>query len=283
MKTGADTFKNVLRRTLSSLPLRRELMIVKHYVCNRDRKIRVGMSIGFADAGVNQLLSQLGGYWVSVEFTKDFRDLVASALGDDRVAALGINGQIPFEDKQFDTIVVSSSSIFFDGFTLPEIIKESHRILDTGGLFVITLPRRKSIGLARKLGGLRGRIENEQAYTEKQIFELLKRGFDVLGVKFHSRFWVQLVRELLEKDGFADGGGALPQWVIRLLYSVAAVLDFPLFFNRRYNVTVCCQRKGWRGQQGGLLNGHTAVVSNAMFYDLKKSRNTFSIARFNKD
>ena len=203
MKIGPDIFKNVVRKTITSLPLRRELLIARHFIADRGRKIRVGLNIGFASAGVSRIFSQLGGYWVSVEFTKELYDLVGTVLGADNVAALGRDGQIPFEDKQFDTIVISSSSIFFEGFTLEDIIKECHRTLDTGGLLVFTLPRRKFFGFARRFGGYRGKIEMEHACTEKEIFELLKRGFDVLGVKHHSRFFVQLAREFIEKDGFA--------------------------------------------------------------------------------
>ncbi len=282
MKIGPDIFKNVVKKTIDSLPLRRELLTARYFVADRDRKVRVGLNVGFASAGVSRIFSQLGGYWVSVEFTKELHDLVGTVIGADNVACLGCNGQIPFEDKQFDTIVLSSSSIFFEGFTRQDIIKECHRTLDTGGLLVFTLPRRKTFGFARRLGGYRGKLEIAQACTEKEIFEMLKRGFDVLGVKNHSRFFVQLTREILEKDGFA-GCSPLPGWLEKTVYGIAALLDLPLIFSRRYNITVCARRKGWRGMQGGLTNGHTAVVSNAMFYDVKQSRKTFSLARFKND
>ncbi len=282
MKVRADIFKNVVKKTIDSLPLRRELLIARYFIADSERKIRVGMNLGFASAGVSRIFAQLGGYWVSAEFTKELNDLVGAVIGADSVATLGRNGQIPFEDKQFDTIVISSSSIFFEGFTLQDIVKECHRTLDTGGLLVLTLPRRKTFGFARRLGGYRGRLEAEHACTEKEIFELLKRGFDVMGVKNHSRFFVQLAREIIDKDGFANCG-PLPGWAERIIYGLAAILDLPLIFSRRYNITVCARRKGWRGMQGGLVNRHTSVVSNALFYDGKNSRATFSFARFKGD
>ena len=282
MKIGPDSFKNVIKKTISSLPLRWELLIARSLVADKGRNIHVGLNIGFGSAGVSRIFSQLGSYWVSLEFTKELHNLVAAVLGDDSVAAIGPNGQIPFEDKQFDTIVVSSSSIFYEGFTLTDLIKECHRVLDTGGLFVLTLPRRKLCGLARRLGCVRGHIEQEHAYTEKEIFELLKRGYDVLGVRYHSRFFVQFARELLEKEG-SSTELPMPDWAVRLIYGIAAFLDHLLIFCRRYNITVCARRKGWRGKQGGLINDHTAVVSNAMFYDVKNSRKTFSLARFKNE
>ncbi|MFO7937158.1 MAG: methyltransferase domain-containing protein [Kiritimatiellia bacterium] len=282
MKIGLNSFNNVARKTITSLPLRRELLIARSLVADRGRKVKVGLNIGFGSAGVNRVFSLLDTYWISVEFTRSLHDLVAAVIGPDSVALLGSNAQIPFEDKQFDTVVVSSTSIFYEGFTLSELIRECHRVLDTGGLFVLTLPRRKFFGFARRLGGVRGRIEMEHSCTEKEIFELLKRGYDVLGVRYHSRFFVQFARELLEKDG-SSNEFSLPDWVVRLLYGIAACMDHLLIFCRRYNITVCARRKGWRGKQGGLVNDHTAVVSNAMFYDVKNERKTFSLARFKGD
>ncbi len=279
MKFGQDIFRNVVRRSIDSLPLRRELLTARHFITGNDRKIRVGMSLGFASAGINRVFTQLGGYWVSAEFTREMSALVASVLGRDLVVTLGKGGQIPFEDKQFDTIVVSSSCIFYQGVSLSELIRECHRVLDTGGLLVMTLPRHKMPGLARLFGGVRGRIETESSHNEKEIFERLRRGFDVLGFRYQSRFFVQLATEFLEKEGLS-GEELMPGWLVRFIYGCAAVLDFPLFFCSRYNVVVCGRRKGWRGQQGGLVNDHTAIVSNAMFYDYKNMRKTFSLTRF---
>lgn len=272
-------FKSVLTGSIASLSLRKEIFAIKHFVCKDLRDIKVGLDLGFTHAGVSRILRELGGYWVSAEFTKERGDLVASVLGEDKVVVLGSQGQIPFEDKQFDTVAVSSGSIFFNGITLEILIKECHRVLDNGGLFVFTLPRRKLCGLARRLGGERGKIEAQYAYSERDIFELLKSGFDVLGVKYTGRFWVELVRHFLEKDGFS-GSSTLPDWGERFLYGAAALLDMPLFFTRCYNITICGRRKGWRGKQRGLVNDHTAIVSNAMFYDHKSGRKTFSLTRF---
>jgi len=163
--------------------------------------------------------------------------------------------------------------------TLDRLVKECHRVLDNGGFFVFTFPRRKPFALARLLGGRRGKIEAQCACSEKEVLNLLKPGFDVLGVKYSGRFWVELVRQFMERDGFS-GNCSVPEWFERFLYGAAAVLDITLFWTRNYNITVCGRRKGWRGMQRGLLNDHTAVVSNAMFYDYKSSRKTFSTARF---
>jgi len=279
MKIRQDMFKSILNKSIDSLPLRNELVAIRNFICKDARKIKVGLDLGFTNAGVSRIFRQLGGYWVSAEFTKERSDLIASVLGSDKVVVLGAQGQIPFEEKQFDTIVVANGSVLFDGLTLEMLIKECHRVMNNGGFFVITIPRRKAFGLARILGGRRGRIETQYACSEKEIFELLKSGFDVLGVKFSGRFWVELVRQKLEKDGFA-GYCSVPEWVERFLYLAAAVLDLPLFFTHRYNITVCGRRKGWRGKQRGLLNDHTAVVSNAMFYDSKNSNKTFSAVRY---
>jgi len=280
MTIKSDMFKNGLMKSVDSLPLRKELIAVKHFIWSDSRDVKVGLALGFTNAGITQVFRQLGGYWVSAEFTQERAELVASVMGEDNVVVLGDQGQIPFEDKQFDSLVVSSTSISFDGISLEVLIKECHRVLDNGGYFVLTLPRRKVFGLVSPRGGARRESLDQSAYAEKEIFALLKSGFDVLGVRHSCRFWVQLVHHFIERSAF-EGGSAYSGWWIRLLYGVAQVLDWPLFFIRRYNVTVCGRRKGWRGRQRGLLNDHTAVVSNAMFYDQKRSsNNTFSATRF---
>ncbi len=279
MKIGQDIFRNVVRRSIDSMSLRRELLTARHFIAGGGRQIKVGLAVGFASAGINRIFAQLGGYWVSAEFTREVRELIASVLGDDQVVTLGKGGQIPFESKQFDTVVVSGACIFYRGVTLAELVQECHRVLDNGGLLVLTLPRRKLIGLARCFGGARGRIEREMCCSEKDVFELLRHGFDVLGFKGQSHFFVQLATEKLEKRGLA-GDAALPGWVVRLIYGCAALLDLPLVITRNYNIVVCARRKGWRGRKGGLVNDHTAVVSNALFFEHKKMRNTFSLTRF---
>ncbi|MDD2600422.1 MAG: methyltransferase domain-containing protein [Kiritimatiellae bacterium] len=279
MKIRQDMFKRVLARSIDSWPLRRELFAVRHFIYKDDRKVKVGLDLGFTHAGVSQIFRQLGGYWVSAEFTRERGALVASVLGSEQVVVLGPQGDIPFEEKQFDTVVVANGSVFFDGVTLEMLIKECHRVMDNGGLLVITLPRRKPVALARLLGGRRGRVEARYACSERELFTLLKSGFDVLGVKFSGRFWVELLRQMLEKEGFA-GNCSVPEWLERFLYRIASVLDLPLFLTRRYNVTVCGRRKGWRGKQRGLMNDHTSAVSNAMFYDRKNRERPFSATRY---
>lgn len=279
MKIRQDMFKRVLVQSIDSWPLRRELFAVRHFICKDDRNIKVGLDLGFTHAGVSQIFRQLGGYWVSAEFTKERGALVASVLGSDQVVVLGPQGDVPFEEKQFDTVVVANGSVFFDGVTLEMLIKECHRVMDNGGVFVVTLPRRKPFALARLLGGHRGRIEAQYACSERELFTLLKSGFDVLGVQYSGRFWVELLRQILEKDGFA-GSCSIPEWLERFLYRVAAVLDLPLFWTRRYNITACGRRKGWRGKQRGLMNDHTSAVSNAMFYDRRNRDKSFSTTRY---
>jgi SAM-dependent methyltransferase len=237
------------------------------------------LDLGFTQAGVSQMFRQLGGYWLTAEFTKERGDLVAAVLGEDKVVVLGSQGQIPFEEKQFDTIVVANRGVFFDGVPLEMLIKECHRVLINGGLFVFTFPRRKAVALARLLGGRRGKIEAQYACTYKEVLSLLKPGFDVLGIKYSGRFWIELVRQFMEQNEFS-GKCSVPEWLERSLYGFASFLDLPLFFTGHYNITVCGRRKGWRGQQRALTNDQTAAVSNALFYDYKRSRKTFSATRF---
>ena len=272
-----DKPENLLGTNVYSLPLRREISSVMHFLHTPARSVKVGLDIWFTNAGVSQLLRQTGGYWMSVEPTPQRRALVAVALGEDTVLCSGRGGELPFEDKQFDAVVMAHG-VLQEGAEASSMVKECHRVLKTGGHFVLTVEYRKQLGLAPALNQQRVVSGSGGCYNEAEIFQLLKDGFDVLGFRHTCRFWVQLVRQWVDRRRASHVNGAANGW-LRFLYGVALVLDAPLVLTKGYQMTVYGRRKGWREKHSRVLASGTPV-SDAMLSDPRHDGRNLSLARF---
>ena len=246
-----------------SLPLRREVSATLHFLHAQPGRVKTGLDIGFTNAGVSQLFRQTSGYWMTVEPTAQRRGLVAAALGEETVLNIGAGGELPFEDKQFD-VVVLAHGVLAGGIATEVIIRECHRVLKTGGVFLLTVEYRKRVGLAEALNRNRVVSGAGGCYSESEVFHLLKDGFDVLGVRFACRFWVQMVRQWVDRRKVSGIRGANNGW-LRVLYGLALLLDVPLFWTRGHQMTVCARRKGWREKHTRVLGASTPVSDAILF------------------
>lgn len=279
MRTPLEQF---LDRNVYSLPLRREVSSVVHFLHARQSQIKTGLDVGFTNAGVSQALRQSGGYWMSVETTPQRRSLVASVLGEDTVLAMGQNSELPFDDKQFDAVVVAHGALPVGEAAAALMVRECHRVLKAGGHFVLTVEYRKRYGLAAALNRQRVVSGSGGCYNETDIFRLLKDGFDVIGLRSSCRFWVQLVRQWADRRREEGPVRGLANGWLRVLYAAALALDAPLFFTHGYQMTVYARRKGWRGKQTRVTSGHTPV-SDAMLFDPRRGGGrAASLTRFSK-
>ncbi len=260
-----------------SLPLRREISSVMHFLHAQARCVKVGLDVGFTNAGVSQILRHTGGYWMSVEPTPQRRNLVAVALGDDTVLCSGEGGELPFEDKQFDAVVMAHG-VLPGGAEAGAMVRECHRVLKTGAHFILTVETRKRVGLASALNQQRVVSGSGGCYNEAEIFQLLKDGFDVLGFRYTCRFWVQLVRQWVDRRRESHINGAANIW-LRFLYGVALVLDAPLVLTKGYQMTVYGRRKGWREKHSRVVANSTPV-SDAMLSDPRREGRHVSLSRF---
>ena len=260
-----------------SLPLRREIRTVLHFLNANSKTLHTGLDIGFTNAGVSRLLRLLGGYWMTVEPTQQRRSLVAVALGNETVLRVGAKGELPFEDKQFDTVVMAHG-VLHNRSEAETIVRECHRVLKTGGLFLFTVEYRKLFRVAALFNRQREVSDSGRSYTETEVFHLLKDGFDVLGTRSSCRFWVQLVRQWADHRKLSGIRGANNGW-LKVLYGMAWVLDLPLFWTRGHQMTVCARRKGWRGQHARVV-GENTPVSDAILFDPRRNNKPFDMQKF---
>jgi SAM-dependent methyltransferase len=261
-----------------TLPLQSEVKSVLHFLQAQKGSILTGLDIGFNHAGVSRTFRQVGGYWMTVEMNEGRQAKVASLLEPDTVLAAGRQGELPFEDKQFDIVVVSSSVLTVNPTAAEEMIRECHRVIKAGGHIILTVFRKKTRPLTpTQESHVTGAQVPVHGYSESGVFQLMRNGFDVLGFRDSCRLLVRLIasREMRQRQA-----GVIPGSGTRILYTVAYFLDsLFLFFTKGYLLTVYGHRKGWREKRATLLSEITPV-SDAILFDPRRGAKGFSSIRF---
>lgn len=220
----------------ADLPLRMELDAMSRMLGTHGIRTSTCLDIGFPNPVASQRLRTLGGYWTTTVWTARERREAVEMLGEE-VLQIGVNGELPFEDKQFDVVVLPRGRLTGDHDHDLALIRECHRVLKTPGYLIIGSDFRRRFTLLSLFGH-----DTRQGYTEKELFGLLKMGIDVLGFKTYCRFWVQLARLLFNRHSDANKGGAG-----RLVcYSIANFFDTLGFFTKGYHLIAHGRRKSWR-------------------------------------
>lgn len=128
-----------------------------------------GVDVGFADAAFSQSLRQMrAGVWMTVEDGSAARDAAAAALDPKTVLQLGAGGELPFEDHQFEIVLLSLAMLSQPRERLGTLIREAHRILQGGGCLYFTVEEASGDGAG---------------WTQRAVYELLRDGFDVVGLR----------------------------------------------------------------------------------------------------
>ena len=178
-------------------------------IAARFARVRAGVDAGFGDASVSQALrASCPGVWMTVEDGAPARARVAETLDPKTVLQLGMGGEMPFDDHQFEVVVLSAALLSGDRVRADAVVRETHRILQGGGCLVFSVD---------EAGGASG-------FTQRGVYDLLKDGFDVVGLK-RPPWWK-----------FGAAGRTL---------------------------TVCARRKTWRRRSAPIV-GEAMPVSPAM-------------------
>ena len=179
-------------------------------VAARFGRIKAGVDVGFADAAFScALRAAHEGVWMTVEDGAAARDAAAAELDPKTVLQLGTGGELPFEDHQFEVVVLATAFFSQNRTRLDTLVRETHRILQGGGCLFFTVEEAS---------------DRNDGWTQRAIYELLRDGFDVVGLK-RPAWW-----------RFGTAG--------RLM-------------------TVCARRKNWRNRSTPIV-GAAMPVSSAM-------------------
>ena len=116
-------------------------------IASRCERIRTGLAVGFGGEDVLSVLRAIrGGEWVDEETP----------------------GDLPFEDAQFDVVVLSGDSVGRDN------VREANRVLNSDGyLFFVVQERTGSQGTG---------------FTAPEIYKTVREGFDILSMKL-PKWW----------------------------------------------------------------------------------------------
>ena len=109
-------------------------------IASRFTRVRAGVDAGFGDASVSRALrASCPGVWMTVEDGHDARMRAAEALDPKTVLQLGLGGEMPFDDHQFEVVVLSAALLSGDRARTDAIVRETHRILQGGGCLVFSV------------------------------------------------------------------------------------------------------------------------------------------------
>ena len=244
----------------ASLPCQLEVEAVSRLLADERLSGARCLDVSGGSGMVSHLLRKLGGDWLSVTDTARGRERVALMTGGD-VALLGEDGRLPFEDKAFDVVVVSSCFLARRADD-ESLVAACHRVMRDGGVLVACAQRKKSMGMIPRLRKIMGVTATERGlirdgYTEKQMFELLRSGFDVLDMCQYQRFFVELTRALGERRELYSAGRKPGVWSYRVAYQ----FDMLLFLTRGYMLALRARRRTWRSRVlpdlavGGAVSG----------------------------
>ena len=94
------------------------------------------------------------------------RDGLAALRGGDW-RQVGAGGEFPYEDAQFDIVVIDRSAL------KRECVREAHRVLRPNGCLVFTVPERNG---------------RQDGYDLPAIYAVVRDGFDILGLRRSPRW-----------------------------------------------------------------------------------------------
>ena len=234
------------------------------------------VDVGCENGKISSLLRQEGGEWHSVAPSPSAEGSMKALVGDSVYLMDGL--QLPFKKKQFDIVIVMDSleKVAADG----GLIEECHRVLKPDGRLILSVTHVKSWSLAdlvRRAIGLtpenRGLVR--KGYTESQLFNILKNGFDVVNMRSYSRFWVQFVDAMVQfylrrHPPLSDSDGKRLMRAYSIagpFFALATQLDMFLFFTRGHCLIASAKRRTWRPREAPVLvDGRSiseAVLSKA--------------------
>ena len=114
---------------------------ILHELVHRHRRVRSALMVGFdGDDALNLLKASRPGVWMSA----------------------AADGELPFEDTQFEVVVVATEAVSRD------VVREANRVLVSGGSMFFTV---------------REKTRSQDGYTAPEIYRLVREGFDILSVR----------------------------------------------------------------------------------------------------
>ena len=141
---------------------------------------------------LHQAIHRLRGQWSSAAFSQDEYEAL-SLLTEDKVI-LSENYRFPGVAEEFDRIIIVETFEKLEDDAA--FIAECHRILKNSAILLLISTHRKQYGALRLLRRLLdiktyGSSSHRDGYTGRELFDLLKDGFDVQETHTFSHFFTE--------------------------------------------------------------------------------------------
>ena len=158
---------------------------------------------------ISYMLRKKGGTWQSVDMSEKAVRSIGELVGPEN-AHLIKGYDLPFADDSFDIIVIIDYLEHVERDDL--FVQECHRVLKSGGQLVANVPHVKSISFIRPIRKVLGLTDEAHGhvrpgYNDKDMYVLMKDGFDIVERYTYSRFFVQLMDTGIQFIGSFLGGG----------------------------------------------------------------------------
>ena len=224
-----------------------------------ETKDKTCLEIGNGDPVVSSRLRARGGTWFTLTQDEDTRALLLDAVNENVQVFDGKT--LPFDDKTFDIIVIHNVLEHIE--TDDEIVTECHRVAKSPGTLVVNVPHAMPWSLVHGLRSMLGieRGMTKLGYTEAELFQLLKHGFDVHQVRSYSRAFVEIIDAIVQaKVARLISLGGQEESILKLyrniypLYWLAYQLDAFLFLAKGHNLIATAKRHTWRSRTAPVLN-----------------------------
>ena len=224
------------------------------------------LQIGAENGPFSYLLRKLGGQWHSVVSSEESASAMKSFV-DENVHVLS-GEELPFKKMTFDVVVVVDhlhTAESDDAF-----VAECHRVMKQDGRLVVSTSRFKQmspIRALRRLVGLSiGQGSNQfLGYSEGELFQILKHGFDVQSMRSYSRSCVEFtavivdsIARRLQRKGNKEGLMRLYA-IAGPVYWVCDQIDMLLFFVKGHSLIALAKQRTWREREAPVLVDGRAI------------------------
>ena len=232
------------------------------------------------DGALHYHLGRRGGTWHAAERTSRAVDALRPFV--DGEVHLVETAPFPFEDGQFDRILIVDLLEYIQDDHA--FIAECHRALQPDGRLILhaSSAKRGSVmrGVRRLLGVVDPPGRARRGYTNSELFDVLKDGFDVEAVQGYGRFFAELADTLArvgaaylfagtqaKSDAAAEPApGADREKVQRYAAAtypfcwIAAWLDYLLFFTKGYYLVARACRRIWKPRRTPVLHDGRSIA-----------------------
>ncbi len=248
----------------NALPQRLELATIVRILDRHPLSDAKLLDVGVPNPAMSLLLRQRGGAWSTVARSPELAETTQRILGG-TVTALSPDGSLPFEERTFEWVVVALGVLT----SMPDaeaFVHECHRMLRPTGQLIVSTQQVKPFSLINWVRRASGETAAQRGnvrvgYNERELFALIKTGFDVIELDSYARFFVELVRiwELRARRRSSSSGRV--SRVAGVLYRLADSLDW---LGRGHVLTAHCRRRQWKPRTLPVLSDgrtiHEAVL-----------------------